>query len=170
MNTVNKDINKTEAIESWEEAVNIIKKMVQMLDEKPALIVYRTSWNDFRGYLNDKALKIVEEITKGARYFFLSSYSVGDSNNYFVALEMSKKYNVYSRKDNTSPSEPGSHTSYPYNEIELRGGEGGFFKVDRIIGRILFGDYFGPSFKILFLEDDLLKTSKKGKRLYFQEQ
>ena len=79
---------------------------------------------------------------------------------------MSKKYQTHYIRDNTPPSEPGSHTSYPYNKLEL---EIGYFKVERVSGRDLFGEYYGPSFKILFLEDDLLKTSKESGRLYFKE-
>ena len=59
--------------------VEVIKEKVQglMSDEKPALIIFREGESDFSGFLNDKALMVVEGIEKGAKYFFCLPIPLG---------------------------------------------------------------------------------------------
>lgn len=140
--------------------------MVQVLDEKPALIVYRTNRNDFTGFLNEKALSIVKKLNKGAKYLWLDICYFRDRKDYFIELCISEEKQSYAISDNTPPSEPGSHTSYPYGELK----DEGCFEVARVRGIDIFSrDYYGQSFKIFFVEEGLLETSQEQKAIYFKE-
>ena len=130
------------------------------------MIIYRTSGNDFTGFLNKKALSFVKKINKDAKYLWLNTCYFNDISNYFVKLCISEKKEFYAVRDNTPLSEPGSHTSYPYGELK----DEGYFMVVKMRGMDLFNEnYYGQSFKLFFLEEELLKTSQKQKALYFKE-
>lgn len=150
-------------IDNWVRVLEEIKNITKKLDEKPTLVVCRTDSNNFRGFLNKKAMNIAEKIVKGVKYFWLDVCYFDGRDNYFVNLNLSKKYQNYPIRDNTPPSEPGSHTMYPYSEMK----DVGQFDLDRISGRKLFGNYFGPSFMLFFLCEDLLEISKEQEALYF---
>ena len=153
---MNKDINRSKMITSFEEAVEAIKGRLQMINEKPALIICGTyRYNDSKAFLNKEALKFVNKLNKNAKYGWLETEYISFKDDYYLA-----KLNVSS---------------------EPQGGYGDFknngFKVN--MNSDLFGEtYFGgQSFRFFIQEEDFLgvsrevlsKMSEEEKLLFFKE-
>lgn len=159
-----KDDTVVKMIDNWGNAVNEIMNKVQMLDEKPAIIIHRAGSHNFRCFLNKKAFEAAEKIVKGYRCFWLDTCYFDESDGYLVKLNMPKEHRFHGVRDKTPPSESESLIISPYGETKNE-----FFRIANSAGRQLFGDvYFGPEFRFFFLCEDQLKTSEENVALYFK--
>lgn len=158
-----KNIKKVRKIENWMEMMDSLKKKIQKLNEKPALVVFRERGGEVKGFLNSKALDIIA-IDRKCKYIRLIIYSFPGSGVRESFMELTAKdkqdfpaYQTFDEKG--GPIEPGSGLCYSFSKLE----DNGCFKVgDRLNADFSIDHHYFPgSFEIYFLNKNFFRQHKE---------